>query len=239
MRFAVCLHGGAVVRSALRLHATDRRAIELAVAAGAEVVAIEAVGERGSAPTAATQALEAGAHRAVRVVEPALAAADSHTTGFVLATALAGLAVDLILCGEDADPEGLGDVPATVAHHMGALYVCGALNLDISGAAAPAGGAVEAVEVNLRAGSWIRGLRVPFNALICLAGDATLPPRATSAAAPGQKRGGVQVLTLADLEIDAALVRRRDDLRGLIEPAPRPLVTLQSAAAVGALLRRG
>ncbi|MBC8134093.1 MAG: hypothetical protein H7X95_14020 [Deltaproteobacteria bacterium] len=51
-------------------------------------------------------------------------------------------------------------------------------------------------------------------------------------------QGGVEILSLADLNVDPALLRSRHDHRGVIDVAPRPLVTLQSGAAIAALLRR-
>jgi hypothetical protein len=66
--------------------------------------------------------------------------------------------------------------------------------------------------------------------------------RALAAARPtplAEQRGvaPIRVLTLADLALDATLVRRREDLRGVVEPTSRPLVTTKSGASVAALLR--
>jgi electron transfer flavoprotein alpha/beta subunit len=237
MRFLVCLHGASVARSALPLHPTDRHAIALGTAAGAEMVVLEAVGERGSAPMAVGQALDAGALRAVRLVEPALLATDAHSTGYALATAIDHLKVDAVLFGADADPEGVPDVPASIAHHMTALFVTGAVGLKTGD---PTDTRLELVVEN---SGWLRRLRIPMNAVVGinpgrgsvtaargtlggLGANATTPPPAT-----------VQVMTLQDLHLDPALIRRRNDLRGVVEPAPRPLVTLTSAAAVAGLLR--
>jgi electron transfer flavoprotein beta subunit len=251
LKFAVCLHGATVARAGLRLHQTDRHAILLGLSVGAQIVIVEAVGERGSGPVAAAEALEAGAHRAVRIVEPALAATDAHGTGLVLATALDHLDVDIVLWGDDADPEGLGDVPASIAHHMAALYLTGALALRLA-ESGPTDVDAVTVGMTVRSGAWLRELRVPLNAVVGVAAPAT-PPATASAGAPTllgdkaatvvgagkppKKRPPVQVFTFADLGLDPALVRRRNDLRGVVEAAPRPLVTLQSAAAVSALLR--
>lgn len=244
MRFAVCLHGAAVAHTSLALHPTDRHAIRLARGAGAEVIVLEAVDQRGSAPTAVGQALDAGALRAVRLVEPALAAADAHSTGFALATVIDMLKVDLVLFGADADPEGLPDVPASIAHHMTALFLTGVVGLRpaaaATGAAPPA--AIEAIVENA---GWLRRLEVPLNAVIGV--DAG---RDAGAPVAGNRRTGsttsvtpppatVQVISFQDLHMEPGLVRRRNDLRGVVEPAPRPLVTLKSATALAALLRSG
>ncbi len=219
-----------MARSSLPLHPTDQRAIALVKGLGAEISVVEAVGERGSAPMAASQALSCGASRAVRIVEPALALADSHTTGFVFAATIHHLTVDLVLFSADADPEGLGDTPACIAHHMMALYLPGALDLRSTGSGAGT------VEITVRNSGWIRRLAVPMNAVVGIAAGAP-PTDQPLEDLPPAKHTSVEVFTLADFNIDPALVRRRDDLRGVIEPASRPLVTLQSAVSVGALLR--
>jgi electron transfer flavoprotein alpha/beta subunit len=244
VRFAVCLHGAAVAHASTPLHPTDRHAIRLARGAGAEVIVLEAVDQRGSAPTAVGQALDLGALRAVRLVDPALGAADAHSTGFALATVIDMLKVDLVLFGADADPEGLPDVPASIAHHMTALFLTGVVGLKMA-AAAKAGAPPTAVEAVVENAGWLRRLEVPLNAVIGV--DAG---RDAGAAVPVSSRAGgttsatpppatVQVISLQDLHMEPGLVRRRNDLRGVIEPAPRPLVTLKSSTALAALLRSG
>lgn len=235
MRFAVCLHSAAVARSWIRLHPTDLRAIGLGLALGAEVVAVEAVGERGSAPIAVGDALAAGAHEAVRIVDPALGAADADATGFALATALDILKVDLVLFGKDTDPDGLGDVPASIAHYMTALYVTDVVDISRSG---NGDGELSAVDVTIRGGAWLRRIALPLNAVVGITGGRT-PPPPKSPRDPGAPRRPAQVLKLSDLNIDPELVRRRDDRRGAIVSAPRPLVTLPSASSVANMLRRG
>jgi hypothetical protein len=54
--------------------------------------------------------------------------------------------------------------------------------------------------------------------------------------APG-KTASIRVLTLADVGLAPTLVRRRDDLRGVVEPTARPLVTTKSGSSLAALLR--
>jgi electron transfer flavoprotein alpha/beta subunit len=224
----------------MSLHPTDRHAIGLACSTGAEVVVLEAVGERGSAPSAAGQALDAGALRAIRLVEPALAAADAHATGYALASVIDHLKVDLVLFGGDADPEGVPDVPASIAHHMTALFLTGAVGLK-----SPRDQGGVPLELVVENSGWLRRLQIPLNAVIGIEsgrGDAAGSRRAN--VAEDEERGavtpapaGVQVLTLQDLHLDPGVIRRRNDLRGVIESAPRPLVTLKSATALAALLR--
>ncbi|MEP6652844.1 MAG: hypothetical protein ABJA82_05770 [Myxococcales bacterium] len=242
MRFGVCLHAAAVTRSALPLHQSDRRVIALALTTGAEVVVLETVGQRGTAPHAAAAAFAAGATRVVRLVDPALAGATAQAIGFAVATALDALQVDLVLFGGDADPDGVNDVPACVAHHMSAIYLDDVLDVQPSSSSvagsAPTASSADSVELTVRGTGWIRRARVPLNAVLGIAAPdlpvATGGPPAGKAAA----QNAVQVITLAELNIDPALVRGRSDRGPMIDAAARPLVTLQSGAAIATLLRR-
>jgi hypothetical protein len=156
--------------------------------------------------------------------------------------------VDLVLFGSDADPEGLVDVPASIASHMAALYVSDVVNLEAAQDepndrdARPARDAKDAtsagsIVVEIRSGAWIRRLRLPANAVVGVApGPEVSSP--SSDLAPPADPPEVEVMSLGDLKIDPGFARRRSDVRDIIQSAPRPLVTLHSAAAVAALLRR-
>jgi hypothetical protein len=235
--FGVCLHGAAVTRGTLGLHQSDRRAIRLGLAAGAQMVVLEAVGQRGSAPTAASAALAAGASRAVRLVDPALATADAHAAGFALATALDTLEVDLVLFGDDADPEGLHDVPACIAHHMSAIYLDDVDELRMLPSSPGDPSSPPALEVWGRSGGWLRRCHVPLNAVLGIAAPGFSEAQGPPALSPAVQTA-VTVLSLSDLDNDPALVGNRHDRRGVVDPAARPLVTLRSGDAIAALLRR-
>jgi electron transfer flavoprotein alpha/beta subunit len=230
---AVCLHGAAVARSSLHLHPTDRRAITLARSIGAEIVAVEAVAQRGSAPVATVEALGAGAHRAIRIVEPALADVDAGSVGLALAATLDRLNVVVVLFSSDADPEGLADIPASIALHMAAHYLGDVVDLTAGADTGTAAG--DSVDVTIRGGAWTRRVQLPTRAVLGIAPGP--PPSAVGSPAtnPGQEK--IQVMSLADLKIDPGSLRRQKHLSGVIQAAHRPLVTLHSAAAVEEFLR--
>lgn len=232
MRLAVCLHGGAVTEAIRPLHPTDRRAISLARALG-ETVVLEAVSERGCPPSAATEALGAGARRAMRVVDPVLGSLDAHATGFVLASALHRLEVDMVLFGGDADPEGLGDVAARVAHHMGAFYVADAIGLQPCTPPKP-----DTLRVTVRGGAWLRDIDLPLNAVVGVAPFAGLDRVPSPASLPATQATLIDVVSVEDFKIEPADLRRANDLRGVAAAVTRPLVTLHAAEALAELLRR-
>ena len=248
MRFALCLHGAAVGPWGTPLHDTDRRALALGRAAGAEMIAIEALGEQGGVPMAIGAALDAGADGAILLRDEALLTADADATGYAFASIIDKLKADLVLFGCDADPAGLTDVPACIAHYMTALYVTDVVDMARPGRDGDGDGDADGdadadeepavLELAVRAGGLRQRLETPLNAVVGIAAGlvaARPPTRDVDAPRPTP---AARVFTLADLEIDPTLVRRRDAHRGIVEPAPRPLVTLQSAMAVVALLRR-
>lgn len=241
MKALVCLHAGAAIRSEERpaLHPTDRRALALALDLTGEVVALEMTAAVGTPSTALVQAIEAGAHRAVRVVAEELATTDALTGGLVLAAAVDRLQVDLVLFGSDADPEGAGDVPGALAHRRAALYLTAVEALTPAGVEPGSGGGQGpgAVVATVRAGGWRRRVRVPQNAVLGIAASTTAPaPAAATEAAAAAGAGATVELTLAELGLESSLIRRRDDRRGTVEACTRPLVTLESAVAVAALV---
>jgi len=234
VKLAVCLHGGAVARAAVPLHPGDRALVALARRLGMEPVAVELLAAGGVAPRAVNEAAGAGLALAVRVVDEALASADAPATGLVVERVLHELAPDLIAFVSAADPEGAADVPAVVAFRMGAAYVPGVFELSASPDGPPAFTARAwrgAVEVTL---GLPRGAVVEVDPSSAPIATATTPePRGPA----GKQSAPIRVVTLADLALDATLVRRRDDLRGVVEPTARPLVTTKSSSSLVALLR--
>jgi electron transfer flavoprotein beta subunit len=225
LKVVVCLHaprGASDEPPALGLDDAHALALALALGAGHTVTALLA----GTAPDEGPlhRALAAGAGRAVRVVGEDFGAADFHTLGQALATAVKKLGADLVLAGARSDDDGLGAVPAALARQLGALHVACIESL----AAAPEGG----VEISVRGGGKRRRLRVPLPAVLSVvasSGGATLP--ATAAAPPA-----VEVLSLVDPE--ATVVRRRTELLGQPELPQRATEEVASADAfVAALVR--
>lgn len=244
MKLAVCLHGGAVARTAMPLHPGDRALVALGRRLGLESVAVELLAAGGVAPRAVNEAGEEGLARAVRVVDEALATADAPATGLVAERVLRELKPDLIAFVAAADPEGAADVPAVLAFRLGAAYVPGAFELA-AGASTPEGtasftarvwrGALEVV-LALPRGAVVEIDPTSAPASVLETGLASLAITPPSPNMP-TKTAPIRVVTLADLSLDPTLVRRRDDLRGVVEPAPRPLVTTKSSTSLAALLR--
>lgn len=215
MRVIVCLH--APHPSQGPLGQDDARALAHALALGPPhtVTALLAGPATDDGPL--QRALVAGAGRAVRLNGDDFGAADFHTLGQALATAVKRLGADLVLAGARSDDDGLGAVPAATARHLGFLCVSCIETLAVAEG--------DAVEVTVRGGGRRRRLRVPLPALLSVAAG---PPGGLTPPDTTGERAAVEVLPLMDP--DATVVRRRTELLGLPELASRGTRDVGTAA---------
>jgi electron transfer flavoprotein beta subunit len=197
-------------------------ALALGLGVGHDVTAVLA----GTSPEEAPlrSALAAGATRALRVVGEDFGAADFHTLGQALATAVKRVGADLILTGARSD-DGLGAVAAALARQLGALHVACIERLSV----AAEGG----VEVSVRGGGRRRRLRLPLPAVLSVVATGREAPVLPEATAPGP---AIEVLSLVDPE--ATVVRRRTELLGQPELPQRATEEVASADALVAALVR-
>lgn len=205
----------------------DREALALAAAMpGAEVVAI-AAGPETVRPVLQA-ALAAGARRALRVSCEVLGTMDFHGRGEMLAAAARHLGADLVLCGALGDDEGLGAVPASLARHMGATQVAAIDELS----PAPEPGHVLCT---VRCGGRKRRLRVRLPALLTVLRARPLAEPEPPTPVP-RADGTVEILTLGELGLNEARLRRRDDLLGTREEPARDHLVVRSIPELLALL---
>lgn len=226
-----------MAKGSLPLHAADRDIVALGARLGIEMVAVELVGAPGLAPRAVNEALARGLDHAVRVIDDALGAADAPASGLVTERVLRDVKADLVCFAATADPELAADVPAVVAFRLGAPYVPGVFELTLG---ATEGGSIFTARVLRSALSVTLG--VPRGAVIDIDLElgrvpGKVEPTPDSPVSHERHAAAIKVVALADLGLDATLVRRRNDLRGVIEPTSRPLVTTTSIASLAALLR--
>lgn len=161
-------------------------------------------------------ALDAGASRAVRIDDQALAQTDFHTLGQTLAEAVRHLGGTLVLTAARDPGEGLGAVPAAIAERLGATFVAGGSDVEILDDGR--------VAVTVRSGGMLRRLALSGTAVVQLSSGRYQPSPVTARATP------IEVITLEAIGLSAGQVRRRDHLLGTLEPVTRPTVAVQSAA---------
>lgn len=163
------------------------------------------------------ECLRAGAARAVFLRDAALESTDFHGLGRALAAAIRHLGgADLVLAGAVSESEGLGIVPAVIAHHLGVPFVAAAEEV------APDPNHAARVLATVRAGGRLRRLAIRLPAVLSIA-PGPAPDLAPEAPLTPE------VLTLADLGLDPSSVLRRSNLLGALERPKRKPVAVSSA----------
>jgi hypothetical protein len=252
MKIAILLHGAAVMRAPQPLHDADRGLVGLCRRLGAESTVVELCGTPGLLPQAINEASALGIDWPIRIVSEALDTADAHSTGLVAERILRGVNADLVLFSAAADPEGLADVPAVIALRLAAAYVPDVHELSRAAARENDTASPSAFDVVAdRAGVRVI-LEIPRGAVLGVEGAATFGDASSAPATPSAPHASatvsaspplsaapprIRIVTLPDLGLESTLVRRRNDLRGVIEATSRPLVTTRSVASLVALLR--
>jgi electron transfer flavoprotein alpha/beta subunit len=198
---------------------------------------LELVGTPGLQPLAINEAVSRGTTHPLRVVDEALGSTDAHATGLVVERVLHDLAPALVLFCPAADPEGLADVPAALAFRQAVPCIPGVFDVTNDGSETQPRFVARA-----RRGLRTVLLEVPRGAILGVDSPASDEPghaavSESPAEAPGASETTIRVITLPDLGVERAQVRRRNDLRGVIESAARPLVTTRSVESLVSLLR--
>jgi electron transfer flavoprotein alpha/beta subunit len=166
--------------------------------------------------------------RILRLQESALGDANCDTTAMLLAEIARHVKAQIVLAGEQSGAEGQGWVAAGIANHLQAPYLAGV-------AAVAATDRPDRIQVTVRSGGCLCKVISPAPIV------AAVPPLGkTAETSPVEVTlPKVEVLSVADLGIDASRLVRRPDLRGTLVSTPGQVVrntTFEQAARV--LLRR-
>jgi electron transfer flavoprotein beta subunit len=106
-------------------------ALKLVEAHGGEVVVVTMGPER--AAETVRKALSMGADAAIHVVDDGLRGSDAIATSAVLASAIAGRDVDLVIFGSESTDARMSVVPAMVAERLGWAQLTFAQRVEVSG----------------------------------------------------------------------------------------------------------
>jgi electron transfer flavoprotein alpha/beta subunit len=211
------------------LSAASRAALQVACDAGPSVrVVVASAGSAQQFRKSSTLVSPGPVERILRLQESALGEANCDTTAMLLAEIARHVKAQVVLAGEQSGAEGQGLVAAAIANHLHAPYVAGA-------AAIATTNPPDRVQVTVRSGG--RRCKVispgPVVAATPALGRTTEAPEAEGTLPK------VEILSLADLEVDASRLVRRPDLRGTLVSTPGQVVhntTFEQAARL--LLRR-
>jgi electron transfer flavoprotein alpha/beta subunit len=211
------------------LSAASRAALQVACDAGPSVrVVVASAGSAQQFRKSPTLDPPGRIERIVRLQESALGDANCDTTAMLLAELARHVKAQVVLAGEQSGAEGQGLVAAGIANHLHAPYLAGV-------AAVAATDQPDRVEVISRSGGCLCRVISPEPVV------AAVPPLGRTAETPttGVTLPKVEVLSLADLGVEASRLVRRPDLRGTLVSTPGQVVrntTFDQAARL--LLRR-
>ncbi len=201
------------------LNELDENAVEAALVLAAELdaeVVVLTVGP-DDAVDAVRRGLQMGADRGVHVLDDALAGSDVFGTATVLAAAVRSVAeqgaVDLVLTGM-ASLDGLTSMlPAVLAAELGLPQLALASELTVAD-----GG----VQIRRDLDHATEVLRAPLPALVSVTDQSNEPRYPAFAGIMAARKKPVDVLTLDDLGIDAALVGAGGSRTQVLDAAERP-----------------
>jgi len=220
----VCLESpspGLASRTALRLGCS--------LAEKAEVVVLSFGGEAENASIELARQC-ASVRRIIHLQNTGLKKVDFFTLGMILAEAARYLAARVVLTGEHSDSEGQGMVPAALAHHLQAP-----LFARVQAASLAADD--EVLHIRVRSGGRLCKVTSPLPVVLVM--------QAAHGIDHGQPAGvrnagpTVEVLSLAQLGMDASRLVPRPELLGTFVAAPAGIVQHKSFAVAARILLRG
>ncbi len=193
--------GGTLDRASLDglINELDEYAIEeglkIAEAQGGEVT-ILSMGP-GKAAESIRKALSMGADKAVHVIDDALAGSDALATSLALAEALKQTGFDLVILGSESTDARTGVVPAMLAERLGVPQLTLASKVDIDGSS---------VSIRRVSDDGYAVVTAALPAVVSVVEKINEPRYPTFKGIMAAKKKPVQVLSLADLGVDAGSV---------------------------------
>jgi electron transfer flavoprotein beta subunit len=197
------------------INVLDEYAIEeglkIAEAHGGEVT-ILSMGPQKAADSI-RKALSMGAHKAVHVIDDALAGSDALSTSLALAEALKQTGFDLVIFGSESTDARTGMVPAMVAERLGVPQLTLAGKVDISGSD---------VTIRRMSDDGYAVVTGSLPAVVSVVEKINEPRYPTFKGIMAAKKKPVQTLTLADLSVPAGAVGLDGAASWVQDFAPRP-----------------
>ena len=135
-----------------------------------------------------------GAHKAVHLVDDALAGSDALGTSLALSAVLKQTGFDLVLCGSEATDARTGVLPAMLAERLGVAQLTLAAKVDIDGTA---------VTIRRVSGDGYEVVTATLPAVVSMVEKSNEPRYPTFKGIMAAKKKPVTTLTLADLSLSA------------------------------------
>jgi electron transfer flavoprotein beta subunit len=193
----------------------DSRGVEIALqlteAHGGEVTVVTMGPER--ATETLRKALAMGAHKAVHIVDDALAGSDALQTSAALAAALRTLTFDLLIAGNEATDGRTGSIPSMLAERLDLPAVTQVQKLEVDGGQLRAERTDEAGYSEVTA---------TLPAVVSVTEKLTEPRYPNFKGIMAAKSKPVTTMTLSDLGIDAGAAGSANSWCVVLDAAPRP-----------------
>ncbi|HSA50439.1 MAG TPA: electron transfer flavoprotein subunit beta/FixA family protein [Yinghuangia sp.] len=215
-----------------RLGALDENAVEQAMRIArrrldVQIIAVT-MGPAGAERSLA-RALALGADEGVHVRDDALHGSDARATASVLATVVARLGFDLVLCGAASSDSGMSVVPAMVAEHLGVPVACDADAVWVG---------EDEVLVRRDADGFVEEVAAPLPAVVSVTERADEPRYPSFRAIVEARHKVLRTWSLADLRIRPETVGANASatvVRSVTpHPGERPAVLIEGASDVAA-----
>lgn len=159
------------------------------------------------------KALSMGAHRAVHVLDDALAGSDVLQTAAALAAVLRTLSVDLIITGNESTDGRTASLPGMLAEHLGLPAVTSIRSIEVDGGVLRAERVVEGGYTEVSS---------PIPALVSVNEKIAEPRYPNFKGIMAAKSKPVSTLSAADLKLDPASLGLAGAATQVVEGAPRP-----------------
>jgi electron transfer flavoprotein beta subunit len=159
------------------------------------------------------KALSMGADQAIHLLDDGLAGSDALSTSYALAQVLTSSGFDLVLCGSESTDARMGVMAAMLAERLGVPQVSLASKVEISGA-----------DLKIRRVSEDGYFEVESTlpAVVSVVEKINEPRYPSFKGIMAAKKKPVQTLTLAEADIDAALVGLAGASTEVVDFAQRP-----------------
>jgi len=185
--------------------------LKIAEAQGGEVTILSMGPEKAS--ESIRKALSMGADKAVHLLDDALAGTDALGTSLALAQVLKSTGFDLVILGSESTDARTGVLPAMLAERLGVPQLTLASKVDIAGS-----------EVTVRrvTDDGYSVVTAPLPAVVSVVEKINEPRYPTFKGIMAAKKKPVQVLSLADISVDAGQVGLANAATGVADWAARP-----------------
>jgi len=159
------------------------------------------------------KALSMGADKAVHVFDDALAGSDALATSYAMAKVLETTGFDLVICGAESTDARTGVLPAMLAERLGVAQLTLAGKVDIDGAVAT---------IRRVSDDGYEVVTASLPAVVSVVEKINEPRYPSFKGIMAAKKKPVQTLSLADAQIDPALVGLGNAATVVVDLAARP-----------------